>query len=34
MHISTSHKMCDEIEEKIEEIIHNTDITIHLEPNI
>jgi len=33
MHISTSHKMCDEIEEKIEALLHNTDITIHLEPD-
>ncbi|MDD3436856.1 MAG: cation diffusion facilitator family transporter [Candidatus Gastranaerophilales bacterium] len=33
MHISTSHKLCDEIEEKIEAILQNTDITIHLEPN-
>lgn len=33
MHISTSHKLCDEIEEKIEEILQNTDITIHLEPD-
>lgn len=33
MHISTSHKLCDEIEEKIEELLQNTDITIHLEPD-
>lgn len=33
MHISTSHKMCDEIEEKIDSLLHNTDITIHLEPD-
>ena len=33
MHISASHKLCDEIEEKIEEMLHNTDITIHLEPD-
>lgn len=33
MHISTSHEMCDEIEAKIEAKLHNTDITIHLEPN-
>lgn len=33
MHISTSHKLCDEIEEKIDNLLQNTDITIHLEPN-
>ena len=32
MHISTSHKLCDDIEDEIEALIHNTDITIHLEP--
>lgn len=34
MHISTSHRLCDEIEAEIEEILQNTDISIHLEPNI
>lgn len=33
MHISTSHKLCDEIEAKIESVLQNTDISIHLEPN-
>lgn len=33
MHISTSHKLCDKIEEEIEALLQNTDITIHLEPN-
>lgn len=33
MHISTSHRLCDEIEAKIEECLQNTDTTIHLEPN-
>lgn len=33
MHISTSHQLCDRIEEEIEAAIHNTDIAIHLEPN-
>lgn len=33
MHISASHKLCDEIEAKIEDCLHNTDISIHLEPN-
>lgn len=32
MHISTSHKLCDKIEAEIETALHNTDITIHLEP--
>lgn len=34
MHISTSHKLCDQIETEIEEVLKNTDISIHLEPNI
>lgn len=34
MHISTSHKLCDEIEAEIETCLQNTDISIHLEPNI
>jgi len=34
MHISTSHELCDKIEEEIEALLQNTDITIHLEPNI
>lgn len=33
MHISTSHKICDKIEDEIENKLKNTDITIHLEPN-
>lgn len=33
MHISTSHKLCDKIEDEIEASIKNTDISIHLEPN-
>lgn len=33
MHISTSHKLCDAIEEDIEKNLLNTDITIHVEPN-
>lgn len=33
MHISTSHKLCDKIEDEIETALRNTDITIHLEPN-
>ena len=33
MHISTSHKLCDEIEAEIETNLKNTDILIHLEPN-
>lgn len=33
MHISTSHKLCDKIEDEIEAAIKNTDISIHLEPN-
>lgn len=34
MQISTSHGICDLIEAKIEEKLHNTDTTIHLEPNL
>jgi cation diffusion facilitator family transporter len=33
MHISTSHKLCDKIEDEIEANLNNTDISIHLEPN-
>lgn len=33
MHISTSHKLCDKIENEIEASLQNTDISIHLEPN-
>ena len=33
MHIGTSHKLCDQIEEEIENKLKNTDITIHIEPN-
>ena len=33
MHISDAHELCDIIENKIEEQLQNTDITIHLEPN-
>lgn len=33
MHISTSHKLCDKIEDEIEANLQNTDISIHLEPN-
>lgn len=33
MHISTSHKLCDKIEDEIEASLKNTDISIHLEPN-
>lgn len=33
MTISSAHGLCDEIENKIEECLQNTDITIHLEPN-
>lgn len=32
MHVSTSHALCDKIEEKIDKRLHNTDISIHLEP--
>ena len=34
MHVSTSHELCDKIEEEIETHLKNTDITIHLEPNV
>lgn len=34
MHICTSHELCDKIEAEIESRLKNTDITIHLEPNI
>lgn len=34
MHISTSHKLCDEIEAEIEACLQNTDISIHLEPKL
>ena len=34
MQISNSHDLCDKIEEEIELILKNTDILIHLEPNI
>lgn len=33
MQISTSHDLCDEIEDEIEDKLKNTDISIHLEPN-
>lgn len=33
MHISTSHELCDKIENEIENKLKNTDITIHVEPN-
>lgn len=33
MQISTSHELCDAIEEEIEMNLKNTDISIHLEPN-
>lgn len=33
MHISKAHALCDKLEEIIDEKLHNTDITIHLEPN-
>lgn len=33
MQISTSHELCDRIEEEIEFCLQNTDTTIHLEPN-
>lgn len=33
MHISVAHALCDRIEAKLEEDLHNTDTTIHLEPN-
>lgn len=34
MQIIDSHTLCDKIEAEIEEKLQNTDITIHLEPNI
>lgn len=34
MQIITSHELCDKIEEEIEKKLKNTDISIHLEPNI
>lgn len=34
MQISTSHEICDKIEEEIENCLKNTEISIHLEPNI
>lgn len=34
MHISTAHELCDKIEEEIEKSLQNTDITIHLEPDV
>ncbi|MEI8129047.1 MAG: cation diffusion facilitator family transporter [bacterium] len=34
MPISTSHELCDKIEAEIEADLKNTDISIHLEPNI
>lgn len=34
MQISNSHELCDKIEEEIELNLKNTDILIHLEPNI
>ena len=34
MPISTSHELCDRIEAEIEADLKNTDISIHLEPNI
>lgn len=34
MQIIDSHNLCDKIEAEIEEKLQNTDITIHLEPNI
>lgn len=33
MQIGESHELCDKIEAEIEEILKNTDISIHLEPN-
>lgn len=33
MEISTSHMLCDKIEDEIEECLQNTDINIHLEPD-
>ena len=34
MYISTSHELCDKIEAEIDANLKNTDISIHLEPNI
>lgn len=34
MQISTSHDLCDKIEDRIENELKNTDISIHLEPNV
>lgn len=34
MQISKSHELCDKIEDEIEAELKNTDISIHLEPNI
>lgn len=34
MQISSSHELCDKIEDEIEAKLQNTDISIHLEPNI
>lgn len=34
MQISESHKLCNKIEAEIEANLHNTVITIHLEPNV
>lgn len=34
MQIGTSHEICDKIEDEIEADLENTDISIHLEPNI
>lgn len=33
MSIQQAHELCDKIEEEIEKTLHNTDITIHVEPN-
>ncbi len=33
MPINTSHELCDKIEDEIESVLKNTDISIHLEPN-
>lgn len=32
MHVSKAHELCDQIEEKIDKCLHNTDISIHMEP--
>lgn len=34
MKISTGHSLCDKIEERLEEQLKNTDVSIHLEPGI